>query len=107
LVLGLCDLPLEVRDQRGGARQLRLRLTQVERGGQPGVEAVADDLKRPPPRRDVAPCGLELDVELAEPQVSVRDVADQRHRYRAPRLLAGQEIGPGGLAGPSDPAPDV
>ena len=55
----------------------------------------------------VRPRDLELEVELAQLEVGLRDAGHQREHHAAPERLRGQELAAGGLARAPDPAPHV
>src|SRR5262249_44093585 len=106
-VLRLRDLPLEIWNLSGRARELGLRLTEVQCRGQPRLKAVTDELERPATRVHAPRGGLELQIELAEPEVRGGYVADGRHPHRVPGRLAGQKLGPCRLGRPPQATPDV
>ena len=82
-VLLLRDAPLDVGDGRAGAEHQLLGLAHVDQRRHAAALAHLRQLQRLLARRQRPPRDLELQVERAQPEVGVGDLADDRRR--APR----------------------
>ncbi len=79
----------------------------VEGGGEPGVEAIADDAERLPAGRGGAPRDFELEIALAKLEIRRGYVGDEREDDGLPRRLARQQLGARRLARTPQAPPHV
>src|SRR5437773_2669548 len=107
LVLFGDDLALEVRDTRPRLGERRLGARHLEQRADPTPVTPTEEVEGVLEGDPRALRDRQLAVELEQLEVGLRHVAHQREQHAAPRRLGGEIIGPRGLGGPSDAAPDV
>ena len=107
LVLLDDDLLLELRDGGGGAAQGRPGALDRQQRVDPALVAAREQGLGLGERLGGAARDLELEIELLELEVRLRDAADQRQHDAAPEVLGGEQVGDRRLGGAADAAPDV
>src|SRR4029453_8842204 len=106
-VLGLLDLPLDVRDGLGGPRDQDLGLSHVDQTCHPAFLAAPYQPERLCPRAERAARDLQLLVQGAQREVGGAEVRDQGGDHQAPAVLGGEELGAGRLGAAAESAPEV
>src|SRR5262249_15271832 len=103
----LCDLTLERRDLAPGAVHKLLRLSDVEQRGHAAAFTHLRELQRLLTRRERPPRDVELEIERAEREVCVRDLADERRQHGAAAPFARQQLRPRGFRGAPVSPPEI
>ena len=109
-VLLLRDPALELDNGRARAEHELLRFADVEERGDAAALAHLRQLQRILARGQRALRDLELQIERAQLEVGVGDVADDRRQHGAPAPFGREQLRPRGLrwragSGPRNPAP--
>ena len=98
------NAPFEIGDHRSGAGAIGNRLIKFEPIGDAAVKSLSIKLNRLVVKLERAARHLKLEVELAQIEVSLRDIGNQRNQHAAP-IHFGCDVDGGGRFGLApDPA---